>query len=45
MTLLRAQVTFAEHKVDNLMKKIEDSTNTKGITVDDYFHQDLSQIT
>ena len=44
MTSLRARVTFAERKVDNLIKKIEDFTNIQGITVDDYLHQDLSQI-
>lgn len=44
MTSLRARVTSAECKIDNLMKKIEDSTNVQGITVDDYLHEDLSQI-
>ena len=43
MTSLRARVTSAERKIDNLMK-IEDSTNVQGITVDDYLHEDLSQI-
>ena len=44
MTSLRARVTSAERKVNNLMKKIKDSTDTQGVTVDDCLHQDLSQI-
>ena len=44
MTSLRARVTSAERKVNYLMKKIKDSTDAQGVTVDDCLHQDLSQI-
>lgn len=44
MTSLRARVTSAERKVNNLMEKIKDSTDVQGVTVDDYLHRDLSQI-
>ena len=44
MDSLRVRVTSAEGKLDNLRKKIDASTSSKGITVDDDLHQDLSKI-
>jgi dGTP triphosphohydrolase len=43
LTSLRAQVTSAERKVNYLMKKIKDSTDVQGVTVDDCLHHDPSQ--
>lgn len=44
MDSLRARAASAERKLDNLRKKIDASTNNKGVTVDDDLHQDLSKI-
>lgn len=44
MDSLRVRVTSAERKLDNLRKKIDASTKSKGVTVDDDLHQDLSKI-
>ena len=44
MSSLRAQVTATERKLDSLKKKIEASSNTQGVIVDDHLHQDLSAI-
>ncbi len=41
---LRARITSTERKLERLVHKIEASTKSKGVVVDDDLHQDLSTI-